>query len=400
MPKPFAHMLGVLFVALTLACHQSLTASDFIAEENPLLCAQIGAFYSECAGAAAYVSDGACPAADSSAFTSVVAAGRIRYDSAQASACLEGLQHGFSSCAALTPDACFSVFSGSLAAGEPCSFDDECASGACGGTCPTTCQAVPESESPGKPCPCDAVFSLTCKNGFCVSQGGLNDACASDGECESRFKCSGGACVFRAAGEACGPQARCGPGSGLYCDSSACNLAVDPSCTGIGICRLRQPAGSTCFSNSETIFGLFNAPSSIVGVGTDTRFDGNSCAEGLGCIGAGLGTGGTCGAMVDLGGACAEGSHVVSGCKAGLVCSGGVCTTPPVSGPCLQSTCDPLVAFCDFPSGQCLSFVPAGGACTGDDVCLSGSCQQGTCVTGCGPAAALRPAPGLRPSLR
>ena len=145
MPKPFAHMLGVLFVALTLACHQSLTASDFIAEENPLLCAQIGAFYSECAGAAAYVSDGACPAADSSAFTSVVAAGRIRYDSAQASACLEGLQHGFSSCAALTPDACFSVFSGSLAAGEPCSFGDECASGACGGTCPTTCQAVPES---------------------------------------------------------------------------------------------------------------------------------------------------------------------------------------------------------------------------------------------------------------
>jgi hypothetical protein len=369
MIKASAQVLGLAVVAISLACHRSPTAAEFIAEAAKVDCAV------NCFSEADYVV-ASCSAPDP-AFTQSISAGRTHYDADKASSCLASLAPTCDS--VFPPDDCSSVFTGTLQTGEVCSFFTECASANCGGsTCPFTCQA--NSAGVGAPCPCDPAFSLTCKNGVCEPLGELNAGCSGDGDCYFRFKCAGGTCSSRVAGDACGPQAACGPGTGLYCDlgASGCSFA---SCA--GTCKPRLTSGSSCLWTDIVVVGF-------AGFGVDTFSDGNQCAEALTCIGGGFGAVGTCGALSDVGGPCVQASSlasiVVTGCKMGLLCDGGSCKIPPASGPCLQFACDPRVAFCD--GEQCSPYLPAGSACSSGGECATGFCQgvidgdeQGICAS-------------------
>jgi hypothetical protein len=308
----------------------------------------------------------------SSAYDEAIKAGRIKYDAKKAAACLQQPAPACSWDPFPVASDCDSVFAGTLAAGESCSLGEECASGNCGGsTCPPTCQA--EGDWIGRPCPCTGHAGLTCINGACAFRN-AGAACAQDSDCERRLRCKGGTCALAAEGDVCGTASRpCGPGTGLYCDPGTCWRC------NLGTCRARLAAGESC------VWGDLNEGYTVFGA--DTVADRNPCAEPLTCIGGGfdalgnLATG-TCGPLVDVGGACVPSppmpsqAMIISGCRDGLYCDQtGHCRMPPSTGPCLGGAfCDARTAFCDA-SGQCQPLEANGLSCTGDGMCASGYCQ-------------------------
>ena len=97
------------------------------------------------------------------------------------------------------------------------------------------------------------------------------------------------------------------------------------------------------------------------------------CSAGLTCRGLAADGGlGTCAQANEIGGPCANGA-AISGCALGLVCQCGECRMPPSQGPCVYSTCQVGVAYCDPISLICQPAHSLGGDCGGGPwMCAAG----------------------------
>ena len=277
-----------------------------------------------------------------------LAAGRSRYDSAEAAACLDSIRSG--PCELRPADemldvVCKAAFVGSVARGSPCGNSLECEDGdLCDGilsVCPGTCTA---RVAAGESCERDE----QCESGLgCVLGPSMNGTCqpVAVKDCGATKTCE--------AGRVCLEDSTCSPllGSGAGCQPSsrASTCAGDLVCTDTGggnfACLLGQVANQTC------------SP-------------GTPCAPGMRCT---------------LDGSCQpvsrpnEPCETKDSCPVGFACTQGRCTALPVSGepcsdemPCLQGACR---------SGAC-ALLADGEACQTDmtsrDLCAA-ACYGEVC---------------------
>ncbi len=259
---------------------------------------------------------------EASAMEARIAAGKVRFDPAQASACAAALQgEGCYAESLPLPASCVQTFVGQVTPGGSCTSDTECAGGSCSNT--STCA------------------------GSCVVSAGLGASCAS-AFCGAGLTCS-------AATTTCVPFApsatggACGPGDfpcqgGLYCDTSTLT------------CVPLQGNGASCATHQRCLPGLVCAGSAatcqpVVPRGGACSVTSAPCADGLLCV-AGvctppLATGAACSSSsspgclptdyCDATGHCADRLADGAGCLAGAQCQSGTCT----GGACAPSYCTP-----------------------------------------------------------
>lgn len=95
------------------------------------------------------------------------------------------------------------------------------------------------------------------------------------------------------------------------------------------------------------------------------------CLPGLSCTGVTTDGGlGVCAVPQDLGGPCTQ-TSLITGCRMGLICQCGTCQLPPSRGSCASGDCEVGVSYCDLASNTCLPVAQIGGDCYpgGQPVC-------------------------------
>lgn len=242
-------------------------------------------------------------------------AGRIAYDQDALSGCLAAIRA--MTCAELEgaePPACAAVFTATVADGDACSMDEDCATGWCqdGGTCPFLCAAKKVDGAT-----CDQ--GVECLSGACDT---WNDECVPSAP--------------GAAGEPCGyGDAECQ--AGLYCKT-----VYSPAYA--RICATLGSAGDPCTDFEE-------------------------CEDGLSCADDGV-----CRPLVAVGASCASaacGLGAYCSAVAGMRCA----DFPFQAGESCAETEFCYVTYCAS-SGRCVEgSVPVGGACdsTRDQFCAAGT---------------------------
>jgi hypothetical protein len=302
-----------------------------------------------------------CEASASSLFsrdlTKAIAAGRSRFDAAQAQACLDGLQaRGCERTLPAVDQACESAVMGAVAAGGSCNWLYECSTGRCDpqgpGVCPATCGTVAGEGVPCSTAPCDLRAGLRCIDNVCSRLHTVDQKCSSSFDCALGLFCDGisSKCAPRTFEQAsCASNEECA--AGLFCD-------VSPQG---GLCRRKIAQGQSCTAASA-------------------KSSRSACADGNVCKGytfakSGV-TPGACAALGDLGASCIAAAQI-TGCAGGLVCTAGACADKPVSGPCAQpEDCKEGFAYCD--GSQCHLLKAEGTACASSPECASGFCDPGT----------------------
>lgn len=272
-----------------------------------------------------------------------IADGRLEYDGKAARRCVDALEAATCESFSLTNAECDAVFVGSAAVGAPCSFGDECASGAycdLDASCPGVCRALVGA---GGTCDRDEACSgdLACE-GTCVSPAGAGAPCDEDAgdRCRDGLLCLGGTCGTIAEALTLAVGATCDPEAGALCrEGLSCVLdefvvatetlvwrCVSPSPSG-GSCKIGFPDpcpdSERCDADPETTGSLDGTCIPLPGAGEECE-GGDftaACAPGLQCID------GTCGALANLGATCGS----AAGCYSGA-CEGGVCVTPECEG--------------------------------------------------------------------
>lgn len=281
--------------------------------------------------------DGALPL-----YQQAIARGTLRYDGANAQACVDALQaNGCGFTTSRTPAACDALLVGLVAAGGACSINEECAGDAyCSNatTCPGTCQPR-------------------------ASAGG---ACASDEACETGLRCSttSGTCVAPAL------------------EGAPCQGTTGTDCTG----------GTICIGNDGTTPGTCRSPDTVFSGalhGACNVPNGQFCMAGLSCVVSGL-TSMSCEVGgVAIGAACH--TALPDMCASGAFCGDTNINTGDFDGTCMalpgEGAACASVPFgsacaaglhCD--SGTCHATHAIGGACTTNGDCFSGRCDGGTCA--------------------
>jgi hypothetical protein len=273
-----------------------------------------------------------------------VEAGTIIYDGAAAHACLEAMR-GLS-CAAFgnaEPTECQDTFTGTIAHGGACHLGEECQSGNCDQSagCPGVCRpAVPEGS-----------------------------ACEDSGACVAGTKCVLDECTAFSApvaeGGACDPDEDwCD--TGLFCHptSGECTarLAVGAACENVHELECEQ--GALCIGMGQ------NPKECVELVVVETV--GGVCDFGAGAI---------CAAYDDLSCAIDDFQAFTGTCqiskKLGEVCFD--------SSARVLTLCDPTAdLYCDLSAGfqvdgACAAKKADGAACTDNDHCLSGWCDEEVC---------------------
>lgn len=242
------------------------------------------------------------------------------------------------------PSECESVFEGTVDEGGACTQNAECkgelickADGACPGTC-TPLQAV------GEPCGQDdhCEDGLMCDGNLetCVAPGEQGDACdGGNPQCRPGYHCLG-------ADEEANTPGVCTSWDSLLTGQpgDACSFTEGPWCEAGNSCAVTSVAGGPVFE---------------------------------------------CVANVASGAACYFG--IPSPCPAGEYCNAninvgeheGTCTTLPSDGePCVDPgfpTCAPY-HVCD--DGTCRKVGRIDEACTTNETCFGGNCDNGTCAAG------------------
>ncbi len=253
-----------------------------------------------------------------------------------------------------------------------------CAAAACVGgsaasasTCSVTGACTPTSTTPCAPYACDSA-TAACKT-----------SCATEADCATGLKCTGGACVGKANGSACAAGTECT--SGFCADGVCCNSACTGQCEScsevVGLCTAvkGKPRGSrpACSgSTSDPICGNQCDGDTR----TSCRYPSTSTA---------CGTGSYC-----------SGSNLVSAKR----CNGsGSCSLSGRTTSCSPYTCDPATLACkmscattaDCASGlfcQGGACLPGTTTCDGSDVvapdgtrtsCSPYGCANGRCATRC-----------------
>jgi hypothetical protein len=285
-----------------------------------------------------------------------IAAGKSRFDPAQAHACLDGLHaRGCERTLPAVDQACERAVTGTVASGGSCNWLYECSAGRCDpqgpGACPATCGAVSGEGAPCGAAPCDLRAGLRCIDNVCSRLHTADQKCSSTSDCAIGLFCDNfsSKCAVRTFEQAsCASIEECA--TGLFCDASAQG----------GLCRRKIPQGQSCTATSlESIR--------------------DACADGSVCRGFSFSktsvTPGTCAATGELGASCVATAQI-TGCAEGLVCSGATCADKPVTGPCAQADdCKDGVAYCD--GSQCHPLKADGVACAASSECASSFCDPG-----------------------
>ncbi|MFO0675588.1 MAG: hypothetical protein U0169_03580 [Polyangiaceae bacterium] len=161
------------------------------------------------------------------------------------------------------PDSCLHP-RGSLDAGAPCIFDDQCASGTCTSTrldgCGTCDSKVAAKE--GQACtdetPCEA--PLACVGGACTTLRIQDESCDASHPCAGGWTCASSKCARGAGLDApCGGEGgpSCDTTSGLVCDPAAnrCRRLVVASngrpCGRVGESLVLCDQGGTCHEGAD-----------------------------------------------------------------------------------------------------------------------------------------------------
>lgn len=295
-----------------------------------------------------------------------IAAGKSKFDAAQAQACLDGLRaRGCDREAPEVDQACERAVLGTIPAGASCSWLFECATGRCiadgPGACPAKCVAVGAEGANCNGASCDLRAGVTCIDNVCSKLHAVDQKCFSTGDCALDLYCDGfGKCSQRAF-----EQASCsGDTQATANEQCAAGLYCDQGSEG-GLCRRKIAAGASCTAASADAIG-------------SACVDGNVC-KGFSFAKSGV-TAGTCTPLGDVGAACVA-SAQVTGCGDGLVCAAGKCAEKPVSGTCAQEgDCKDGVAYCD--GSQCRLLKTGGADCASSPECASRFCEpsSGMCV--------------------
>lgn len=232
--------------------------------------------------------------------------------------------------------------------GNPCTVNDVCSGGTCGGTA--------KNCSDGNPCTDDLCNTGT---GACFYVN--NTASCSDGNaCTTGDVCSGGVC-------------QAGTGA-LNCNDN--NACTTDTCNPVSGCVHANVAnGATCSDNNVCTGGDACQNGACVGTNIICPGSPNICKSAI-CIPA---TG--CGfanntAACDDGNPCTINDHCSSGtCLAGTakVCSD--------NNPCTTDSCNVSTGACVYTTNT--ASCNDGNACTVGDFCSSGTCQSGTTALTC-----------------
>ena len=286
------------------------------------------------------------------ALEAAVEAGRVTYDAEAAADCLEIV--ATRDCAEAnqrTIDACEAALGGTVAPGGDCEIDEECAGS-------RICEVA-------SACP-----------GTCVDRYGAGQACTDNDQCADGLVCSEATmrCIAPAEdGAACGGGVEPQCDGGLLCEGEDEDAGMTGTCSPLGEIEERT-AGQAC------------SPSV-----------GNLCEEGLSCALDALAPelGFSCRAMPASGGPCRIGFP--ENCPRGEYCPLTIeelalgtfdseCAPLPGDGePCAvrPENVGPVCAAytrCDAPTGTCLALRDLGETCSSDELCHSGSCDNGGCA--------------------
>ncbi len=308
-------------------------------------------------------------------------AGKMTFDAAQASACIDALNAAGCNFYDFYSPSCNGVFKPAVPVGGACDTLNECVGGECNLTsmtpCAGTCAAYVATGAPcGSAMPCAKTDFCDSTTSTCKTLPALGASC--DGVCSGTLNyCKGwmpgangqpdtlGTCAaFGGPGQSCEVLFlgwSCTPG--LYCDENqTCQptLSVGSSCKSGAAC---QP-GNYCRGLVIDFNNMVTQP-------------------------------GTCAAISDVGGACTPGTDPLgfSGCPGRLTCTmASVCAydTPEGAMCGSQTYCSRDDDYCDE-NGVCSARVGLGQPCTpavkGDDPCATSMCDpmmhvctSGSCI--------------------
>jgi len=286
--------------------------------------------------------------------------------------------------------------------GAPCTVDDACAGGVCGGQ-PLDCSTHDDACNLGMCDPatggciaqpaneggtCDDGDNCTvadaCSNGVCAGAprdcSPLDDACnvgvcdPGSGDCVAQATNEGGTCDD---GDSCTVEDACLAGvcQGAPLDCSglddACNIGVCDPALGSCVAQAANDGGACADGDGCTVNDIC-AGGACAGVPLDCSTLNDACN-----VGACVGTTGVCAAVpANEGGACDDGD----GCTVDDACASGACAGEPLDCSTLNDACN--VGACVGTTGVCAA-VPAneGGACDDGDGCtIDDTCTGGACA--------------------
>jgi hypothetical protein len=346
-----------LFVSVALsstlcACTASVALEELPEERTAVTCAEIeGCLPADIRGALGLSGDvcdtvlGGQAASDNALLAELIERGTVTYDGAAAANCLEELELTECTLFIDLPVVCDDVFVGTVEIGGDCSVSEECEG---------------DAYCLSPLCPDQA--------GTCTQRQTSGTACDFDDQCSSGLVCEDGTC--RTSTSTSGGQ--CEGGTDLSCP-------IDQVCVGAD----GETAG-TCTPWDSVMTRGMGDPCNL-----EER---DLCVPGLSCALTAVGIGGAtfeCEARVGAGEACHIG--LPNQCPETHYCDAsppldvdGTCLPLPAAGEnCLAPTSEfqPRCAAglrCNS-DGNCVAPVANGGTCTGNEVCFSGYCDDGTC---------------------
>jgi hypothetical protein len=250
---------------------------------------------------------------DCTATAKEITAGRIVYNSTQATACAAAI--GSVTCTDFitpTPAACDTVLTGQVANGAACYLDEDCSTGWCNSTaslCPGTCQPFAQ----------------------------LNQSCASV-QCAKGLSCDAQVC--KAESPANGP---CPCQAGLWCDSSGASP----------VCKAALALGASCSTTDDQCNALTKCAGtpatcqSFVGLGA-------SCTPGTSPFDSLCGLGYLCDSVTNK---CVSFPKVGDTCGPETICIGGYCDLA-LTGKCVAykkigDACSAVDFFACEPGSTC-----------------------------------------------
>jgi len=245
--------------------------------------------------------------ADMGQIESDVASGKVKYNGSQVATCLS--MYDTAGCTVMEtenlqlPQACQTVFQGSVATGGACYNDEECVSlkcnrGGCGGVtgcCAGTCDPVTVTVASGGDC---VAVGTSCADGtYCKldaskTGGTCTPLIAAGQSCTSLFgQCvSGKACVSDTTGGArtCGNL----PAEGQACHDSICDANVDTCDTATKTCIRKIAVGGACPAGAGCVdYASCDATTKVC---VAQKAAGGACSTANDCLGTLVCSSGTC----------------------------------------------------------------------------------------------------------
>ncbi len=282
-------------------------------------------------------------------FQTAVMSGKAKYDGTKLQACADKLAGlGCDAIYQRDIDECVATLSGTVAAGQACTMDVECAKGNyCKGVaCPGICSA---REAAGGSCDADTdcASGLACHSGKCETLAKVDEACglATSPDCSAGLTCVGADSKAKKVGK-CRPNAEAFKGSvSESCDPQAGVLCKE---------------GSVCTIQSFGVAGLVAACTAPLAAGAACKASyPDACPLDEYCkLSGNIALG-----MVD--GACTKKPKAGEPCGVGLL-GGDICAP---NWRCNKAK-------------TCIVEERAGGSCESADICYSGTCTGGKCVAG------------------